>query len=80
MAKFEEALKFSLSQPPVYFAGRLGELARLKSLITSGDARTAVIVGRRGIGKSALVGAFVAQTSGFLLVASTDYRQCRPNY
>jgi restriction system protein len=67
MAKFEEALKFSLSQPPVYFAGRLGELARLKSLITSGDARTAVIVGRRGIGKSALVGAFVAQTSGFFV-------------
>jgi restriction system protein len=67
MANFEEAFKFSMSQPPVYFAGRQNELAKLKSALIAGDCRTALIVGRRGIGKSALAAEFISQTSGFFI-------------
>ena len=65
MANFEEAFKFSMSQPPVYFAGRQNELATLKSALVAGDCRAALIIGQPGIGKSALAAEFIYQTSSF---------------
>jgi hypothetical protein len=44
MANFEEAFKLSMSQPPIYFAGRANELATLKAALVTGDCRTALIV------------------------------------
>jgi len=67
MANFEEAFKFVMSQPPIYFAGRQREIATLKSVLVTGSFRTALIVGQAGMGKSALVGEFIAQTSGFFV-------------
>lgn len=67
MANFEETVEFVMSQPPIYFAGRQREIATLKSVLLTGSSRTALIIGQAGIGKSALVGEFVAQTSGFFV-------------
>jgi restriction system protein len=67
MANFEEAFKFSMSEPPVHFAGRQNELATLNTALVAGDRRTAVMVGQVGIGKSALAAQFVSQTSSFFI-------------
>jgi restriction system protein len=67
MANFEEAFKFVMSQPPIYFAGRQRELTTLKSVLVAGNFRTAMILGQAGIGKSALVAEFIAQTPGFFV-------------
>ena len=67
MANFEEAFKFVMSQPPIYFAGRQRELATLKSVLVTGSLRTALIVGQAGTGKSALVGEFIGQISTFFV-------------
>lgn len=67
MANFEEAYKYVMSQPPIHFAGRLRELAMLKSTLIASTHRSALIFGQAGIGKSALVAEFIAQTSEFFV-------------
>jgi restriction system protein len=54
MADFDEAIAYTLSQPPVHFAGREPELSTLRRELIEGGTRLVSIVGLDGIGKSAL--------------------------
>lgn len=67
MANFETAYKYVMSQLPTYFAGRSHELAILKSNLNANDHRSVLILGHEGVGKSALVGKYIAQASEFFV-------------
>jgi AAA+ ATPase superfamily predicted ATPase len=65
MADFKKAMKYVLSLPPIYFSGRERELQELKQALTTGGKRTAIILGKAGIGKTALAQHFAAESSDF---------------
>lgn len=65
MANFENAFNTFMTAPPGFFAGRKHEIDILKTALVEGDARTALILGMGGIGKSALAQQFATIESGF---------------
>lgn len=56
----------AVQQSAANFIGRTAEIARLKKLLTSGNANLVVMKGRRRIGKSRLVAEFAKQDNFYL--------------
>jgi restriction system protein len=65
MANFENAFNTFMPTPPAFFAGRKHEIGILNTALIEGDARTALILGVGGIGKSALAQQFATIESRF---------------